>query len=86
MRSPTSKGTTSILTDVTTAATDEAATTTDTTTAETGAFEEFNNDVRLRAMKTLCETVAPIPQKKAILYFSSGMRGGDDNQIELRAA
>ena len=80
-----SEGDETILTEVTTAATDEAATTTDTTTTDTGALEEFDNDVRLRAMKSLCETIAPIPQKKAIVYFSSGMRGNADNQIELRS-
>ena len=47
----------------------------------------FNNDVRLRALKTLAETLAPIEQKKSILYFSAGMqRSGQDNQVELRAA
>ena len=47
----------------------------------------FNNDVRLRALKTLAETLAPIEQKKAIVYFSAGMqRSGQDNQVELRAA
>jgi VWFA-related protein len=68
-----------------TAATDEAdaeATATD----ETG-FETFNNDVRLRALKVIADTLAPIDQKKAILYFSAGMgRAGEDNQVELRAA
>ena len=45
----------------------------------------FNNDVRLRALRTLAETLAPIEQKKAILYFSAGMeRSGQDNQVELR--
>ena len=47
----------------------------------------FNNDVRLRALKALAETLAPIEQKKAILYFSAGMqRSGEDNQVELRSA
>jgi VWFA-related protein len=78
-------------TTVETAATDAAAvaeTATETNaTTETDAFEEFNNDVRLRAIKTMCETLTPIQQKKAVLYFSSGMqRNGDDNQIEMRAA
>ena len=50
-------------------------------------LDTFNNDVRLRALKTLAEALAPIQQKKAILYFSSGMqRNGTDNQVELRAA
>jgi VWFA-related protein len=80
-----SEGDETILTEATTAASDEAAVSTDTTTTETGAIEEFDNDVRLRAMKSLCETIAPIPQKKAIIYFSAGMRGATDNQIELRS-
>lgn len=71
-----------------TAATDEAvaAAVEEETPADEG-FEAFNNDVRLRALKTLSDTLAPIEQKKAILYFSAGMtRSGEDNQIELRAA
>lgn len=49
-------------------------------------FGIFNNDRRLRAIKVLCEALAPIEQKKAILYFSAGMsRSGSDNQVELRA-
>ena len=77
--------------DASTQATDEATAnaTDDTTTTDVGAQEldTFNNDVRLRALKTLAEALAPIQQKKAILYFSSGMqRNGTDNQIELRAA
>ncbi|MEO8070471.1 MAG: VWA domain-containing protein, partial [Acidobacteriota bacterium] len=49
-------------------------------------FGIFNNDRRLRAMKVLAEALAPIEQKKAILYFSSGMsRSGSDNEVELRA-
>jgi VWFA-related protein len=76
--------------DASTAATDEAASQIDdTTTADASAQEldTFNNDVRLRALKTLAEALAPIQQKKAILYFSAGMqRNGTDNQVELRAA
>jgi VWFA-related protein len=49
-------------------------------------FGIFNNDRRLRALRVLCEALAPIEQKKAILYFSAGMsRSGSDNQVELRA-
>ena len=74
--------------ELSTVATDEAAeaaSDTDATTDE--GFDSFNNDVRLRALKTLAETLAPIEQKKAILYFSAGMaRSGEDNQVELRAA
>jgi VWFA-related protein len=74
---------------IATAATEAEAASTDTssTTTEADAFQEFNNDVRLRALKTVCQELAPIQQKKALLYFSAGMsRSGDDNQIELRSA
>ena len=65
-----------------TAAADAAATSEDTV-----AMDMFNNDVRLRALKALAETLSPLEQKKSILYFSAGMeRSGDDNQVELRAA
>ena len=71
-----------------TAAIDEAAATaTDDATAESSDLDLFNNDIRLRALKTLADTLAPIEQKKSIIYFSAGMqRSGQDNQVELRAA
>jgi VWFA-related protein len=72
-----------------TAATDEEAAAADdtTTTADTAELDMFNNDIRLRALKTLAEAMSPIEQKKAILYFSAGMqRSGQDNQVELRSA
>lgn len=74
--------------DAATAATDEAAAAaTEVAEAEASEMDMFNNDVRLRALRTLAETLAPIEQKKAILYFSAGMeRSGQDNQIELRTA
>ncbi|HEX4346756.1 MAG TPA: VWA domain-containing protein [Vicinamibacterales bacterium] len=77
--------------DASTAATDDTNnTSSDDTTAVDASAQEldtFNNDVRLRAIKTLADALAPLQQKKAILYFSSGMqRSGTDNQIELRAA
>jgi VWFA-related protein len=62
---------------------------TDTSTVDAGTQEldTFNNDVRLRALTALAEALTPIQQKKAFLYFSSGMqRNGSDNQIELRKA
>jgi VWFA-related protein len=85
------EGTAFAAVDASTQATDEASAsqTDDTTTVDVSAQEldTFNNDVRLRAIKTLAEALAPIQQKKAILYFSSGMqRNGTDNQVELRAA
>jgi len=74
---------------IATALTDDASATTDTssTSSDADAFEDFNNDVRLRAIKTLCSTIAGLNQRKAMMYFSAGMkRSGDDNQIELNAA
>jgi VWFA-related protein len=77
--------------DASTTATDQAAAgqASDSTAVDVSAQEldTFNNDVRLRALKTLAEALSPIQQKKAILYFSAGMqRNGTDNQVELRAA
>src|SRR5688572_3566415 len=74
---------------VATAATEAEAESTESSSAatEADAFQEFNNDVRLRALKTVCQELTPIQQKKALLYFSAGMRrSGDDNQVELRSA
>lgn len=74
--------------DASTAATDEeAAAAAEATETETSELDLFNNDVRLRALRTLAEALAPLEQRKAILYFSAGMeRSGQDNQIEVRAA
>jgi VWFA-related protein len=71
-----------------TVATDEQTAADESTTSEdTAAMDMFNNDVRLRALKALAETLAPLEQKKSILYFSAGMeRSGEDNQVELRSA
>jgi VWFA-related protein len=58
-----------------------------TVDASAQELDTFNNDVRLRGLKTICDGLLPWQQKKAILYFSSGMaRNGSDNQVELRAA
>ena len=71
-----------------TLATDEAAASaTDETVADAAELDMFNNDVRLRALRTLAEALSGIEQKKAIIYFSAGMqRSGQDNQVELRSA
>lgn len=69
---------------------DDAAPEPDDTGASSSELTElelFNNDLRLRALRVLAETLAPIEQRKAIVYFSGGMtREGHDNQVELRAA
>ena len=77
--------------DASTMASDEAAdaSVSSDTTVDVSAQEldTFNNDVRLRGIKTICDGLAELQQKKALLYFSSGMqRNGADNQIEMRAA
>jgi VWFA-related protein len=88
----TSDGTAAADVDASTMASDEAAnaaTSSDTATVDTSTQEldSFNNDVRLRGLKTICDSLTQIQQKKALLYFSSGMqRNGSDNQIEQRAA
>jgi VWFA-related protein len=83
-------GTAPAVVDASTAATDEAtnaATSADTTTdVSAQELDSFNNDMRLRGLKTVCDNLLSIQQHKAILYFSSGMqRNGSDNQVELRA-
>ena len=81
------EGTTTPPPDASTASSDEAAAAATDTAAETDELDVFNNDVRLRALRTLAEALSPIEQRKAILYFSAGMqRSGQDNQIELRSA
>jgi VWFA-related protein len=81
------EGTATAPPDASTAASDEAAAAAETATTEASEMDMFNNDVRLRALRTLSDTLAPLEQKKAIIYFSAGMqRSGQDNQIELRTA
>jgi hypothetical protein len=41
-------------------------------------------DARLRGIRTLCETIEPIPQRKAIIYFSANLRRGENVEV-LRA-
>jgi VWFA-related protein len=50
-------------------------------------FNIFNTDRRLAAIEQLSDALAPIQQKKSIVYFNSGMtQRGEDNQVQLRAA
>ena len=77
--------------DASTMSSDEAsnaATSADTTVdASAQELDTFNNDIRLRGLKTVCDSLLHWQQKKALLYFSSGMqRNGSDNQVEMRAA
>ncbi len=78
--------------DSTTMSSDEqqASQTADSTSTVDQSAQEldtFTNDMRLRAMRTICDGLKPYQQKKALLYFSGGMqRSGTDNQVELRGA
>lgn len=50
-------------------------------------YNIFNTDRRLQALRAVAEQVANVPQKKSLIYFSSGIeRTGIENQSELRAA
>ncbi|HYN09026.1 MAG TPA: VWA domain-containing protein [Vicinamibacterales bacterium] len=77
--------------DASTMAADEAVAAETTAAATVDAsvqeMDSFNNDIRLRGIKTICDGLLSIQQRKSILYFSSGMaRNGSDNAVESRAA
>ena len=55
--------------------------------ADESEFNIFNTDRRLAAIEQLSDALAPIQQKKSIVYFSSGVtERGEDNQVQLRVA
>lgn len=55
--------------------------------ADDSEFNVFNTDRRLAALERLSDALAPIQQKKSIVYFSSGVtQRGEDNQVQMRAA
>jgi VWFA-related protein len=55
--------------------------------ADESEFNIFNTDRRLAAIEQLSDALAPIQQKKSIVYFSSGVtQRGEDNQVQLRVA
>ncbi len=52
-----------------------------------GAVSVAATDARLRALRLLADALAPIAQKKALLYFTAGLgNGAQDTPAELRAA
>ena len=56
-------------------------------TVDDTEYNIFNTDRRLEALRTVAQQVASVPQKKALIYFSSGMdRTGIENESELRSA
>jgi VWFA-related protein len=55
-------------------------------TVDDTEYNIFNNDRRLEALRSVAQKLAPVTQKKSLIYFSSGMdRTGIENQAELRA-
>jgi VWFA-related protein len=66
----------------------------DDSAADTGAafqqddseFNIFNTDRQLAALETAVKMLGPLKEKKAVVYFSSGItRNGVDNQAQLQA-
>ncbi len=54
-------------------------------TADDSEFTLFNTDRRLQAIQALTDAMAPIEQKKSLIYFSSGMtQTGLDNRVAIR--
>lgn len=69
-------------------------TTTDTSAADTGAafgqddseFNLFNTDRQLSALQTAARMLGSLNEKKALIYFASGLQlNGVDNQAQLHA-
>lgn len=66
----------------------------DASTADTGAafgqndgeFNVFNTDRQLSALQTAASMLGTLNEKKALIYFASGLRlNGSDNHAQLRA-
>src|SRR5262249_21120258 len=67
----------------------------DTTGEDTGTafnadeteFNIFNTDRKLATLESAAKMLAAFPEKKALIYFSSGIsKSGFDNQAQLQAA
>ncbi|MCU1328080.1 MAG: hypothetical protein JWN34_3450 [Bryobacterales bacterium] len=67
----------------------------DTAGEDTGAafnadeteFNIFNNDRKLATLETAAKLLAALPEKKALIYFSSGLeQQGNDNRAQLESA
>jgi len=55
-------------------------------TADDTEFNIFNTDRKLSALEDAARKLAPYPEKKALVYFSSGIgKTGVDNQSQIRA-
>lgn len=56
-------------------------------TPDDSDFNTFNTDRKLQALQSLSEALQAIPQRKSVIYFSSGVtRNGVENQTRLRAS
>ena len=54
--------------------------------ADETEFNIFNTDQKLAAIEQAARMLAPLPEKKALLYFSAGVnKTGIDNQAQLEA-
>ncbi len=55
-------------------------------TADESEFNIFNTDRKLSALESAARMLAPLPEKKALVYFSSGVgRTGVENDSQLRS-
>jgi VWFA-related protein len=55
-------------------------------TQDDSEFNMFNTDRKLAALESAVKMLGSLPEKKALVYFASGMsRTGIDNQAQLRA-
>ena len=55
-------------------------------TADDTEFNIFNTDRKLSALESAAKRLAMYPEKKALIYFSSGVgKNGNDNQSQLMA-
>ena len=58
-----------------------------TFSADQSEFDIFNVDKKFTTIETSCKLLASFPEKKALIYFSSGItQSGTDNQAELTKA
>lgn len=55
--------------------------------ADETEFNIFNNDRKLATLETAAKLLAALPEKKALIYFSSGLeQQGNDNRAQLESA
>jgi len=68
------------------AATDDSATTGAAYTADDTEFNIFNADRKLVALQSAIKALGALPEKKGLMYFSSGFtKSGVENEAQMRA-